>query len=228
MKLGVVCEGEKTDGPVLEVLLRACLPGRTIKIAATTKQAIFSSGGVFVDALLAEGCSRVIVAWDLHPIGTQMKVNSQTHHSEPCQTDQRNTLLNAIERSGGVCRADAQALKHRYGIDGGLPGNPRVELVCFCASFDAIFLYDLPFLRQVASSNIRKAAPPPSIKHPTAEKFPAERLRSYFRTSPNNRFKFFNKHQHNLVLAQLFVENKKLDRLLKHPGFNRLVDLLGA
>jgi hypothetical protein len=228
MRLGVICEGERSDGPVLETLLSAEFPAVTLETVATSKAVIFSAVGTLVDDLLARGCERVVIAWDLHPIGAQMAVKAQREHPDPCHWDQRKTLLASAGRQGQTCLPDVTLLQHRYGFsdgDGGA-GEARVCLVCFCESFDAVFLSDAGFLQALASSRIRRADAPPRVRTPIAVNRPQEFLRQYFRRGHNKRLKYFNKYEHNIVLAREFVEQRKLPRLRQHPGYDRLVTVV--
>jgi hypothetical protein len=227
MKLGVICEGEKTDGPVLRKLLEAEFPAADIVIRATSKQVIFSAIGTIVDELLSGGCEGVIIVWDLHPVGTQMSVTSQTVHAEPCQRDQRQTLLEIARKTSEACQADVAHLQQRYGfLEEEVAGDDRVRLVCFCESFDAVFLSDEALLRKLASSEIRGAEPPPRVKVPTTVARPQQLIRQYFRSGHNKQLKYFNKCEHNIVLARAFIEHGRLSKLRKHQGYRRLVTLI--
>jgi hypothetical protein len=230
MKIGIICEGERTDGPVLEILLAAEFPEVSFAIVPTSKAAIFQAVGALIDNLLEQGCDRVLVAWDLLPVGTQMAVNSQANETAPCQMDQRKTLLATAVRTGQTCVADAASLQHRYGFRDGAPAEAteRIALICFSESFDAVFLSDPAFLRSLASSEIRTAEPPPAARNPTTMKRPQEVLRAYFRRGHNKRLKYFNKCEHNVVVARAFVEQGKLQRLRRHAGYKRLVEIIKA
>lgn len=228
MKLGVICEGEMTDGPVLRTLLEAEFPNVEFEVEATTKAAIFSAVGIRVDRLLAKGFERIVIVWDLYPLGTQMSVNSQTEHEVRCQWDQRKTLLAVAEKTANACLPDIRSLQVHYGFrgEGIVSGNERVALVCFSESFDAVFLTDVDFLRKLASSNIRDAEQPPAVRDPASAKRPAELIRRYFRRGHNKRLKYFNKYEHNILLAQEFVREGRLGKLRAHPGYERLVVLI--
>lgn len=230
MKIGVLCEGELSDAPALGLLLRAEFPRHTLSVLGTTKNAIFSQGGALIDQLLAEGCERVVVVWDLHPVGVQMATNSQTDAEEACRIDQQRTLLTNALATAGSCAGDVQALQHRYefvaAANPPFPTTSRVALVCFAHSFDAVFLCDPTILESLASSEIRKAERPPSLKRPHTQPKPQEILRRYFGKGHNTHLKFFNKAQHNEVLAKEFVAKARLPKLRKHPGYARLAKLI--
>lgn len=227
MRVGIICEGERTDGPTLEVLLRAEFPGMTFQFMPTTKGLIFAKVGGLSDELIRTGCDRVLVAWDLHPVGTQMTVSSQHSESKPCQREQRKKLLEVAISTSDVSRPDWIGLHRRYGFsEGDEPEHARLHLVCFCESFDAAFLADTTFLRTLASSDLRNAEPPPRVRTPTKERRPQEYLRRYFRQGHNPRLKYFNKHEHNVVLAKAFVEAGRLQNLRRHAGYLRLIEAL--
>ena len=226
MKIGVICEGEKTDGPVLKKLLEAEFPDVTLDIRATSKKVIFSAIGPLIDDLVAKACQHVAIVWDLHPVGTQMSVSSQTASADPCQLDQRRTLLEVAQKTSQTCQKDVEHLRRRYGFShGDLEENPRVCLICFCESFDAAFLSDHKLLQELASSEVRRAEPHPKIRTPENVHRPQEVLRQYFRRGHNRRLKYFNKCEHNIVLAKAFVEGGKLQKLRSHPGYSRLVNI---
>lgn len=230
MKLGVICEGERTDGPVLSKLLGAEFPAVTLEVVATSKHVIFSAVGALIDDLLAKGCERILIAWDLHPVGTQMSVSSQTAHADPCQRDQRMTLLTVAQRTTRTCQGDVGCLQNRYGFGdaNATLEDSRICLVCFCESFDAVFLCDSSLLRELASSEIREADQPPTVRSAAKIPRPQQMIRQYFRRGHNKRLKYFNKYEHNAVLAQAFVDRGRLDRLRQHPGYRRLVTQIEA
>jgi hypothetical protein len=101
-----------------------------------------------------------------------------------------------------------------------------VSLVCFCQSFDAVFLSDVGFLQELASSSIREAEPPPTVRTPVGVNGPQQFIRQYFRRGHNKRLKFFNRYEHNIVLAREFVAKRKLRRLRQHQGYHRLVTVV--
>lgn len=229
MKIGVICEGENSDGPALECLLQAEFQGHTFVVLGTTKAAIFSAAGALIDEKLSEGCERVVVIWDLHPVGVQMAVNSQTASAEvACQMDQRRTLLAKALTTARACANDIRELQRRYAF---APAEvnlapSRVALVCFSHSFDAVFLCDPGLLRTLASSPIRTAEQMGTIKRPHKEVRPQEKIRQYFAKGHNAVLKHFNKFQHNIVIAKAFVEKRRLAKLRRHVAYDRLTGLI--
>lgn len=230
MKVGIVCEGGCSDGPALHLLLRAEFPDVTFVITGTSKALIFSSSGALVDALIDGGCERVYVLWDLHPIGTQMAVKSQTEHEKPCRYDQRKTLLGRASETASTCDGDLRHLRHRYEFETykDAPSTTRVELVCFSTSFDAVFLADPVQLRRLASSKVRVADDAPAPKDLESIEAPAVILKDYFERGHNKRLRHFNKHQHNEVLAKEFVDAGRHAKLKRHPGYRRLIEKIQA
>lgn len=227
MKLGVICEGAASDSPSLEILLKAEFPEATIIIRGTSKDVIFKNVGVLVDEMLALGCRKVFILWDLHPIGTQMTVLSQTTETEKlCRWDQRKTLLANAHGTAKACAEDLKELERRHNLrkDRAATNDPRVELVCFSMSFDAIFLADPALLRALASTKTRAADDLQGMDALETMKAPQETLRRYFGRSPNPRLRYFNKLMHNVVLAKAFVDSGKLKSLRRHPGYARLRD----
>ncbi|MFT3707022.1 MAG: hypothetical protein QM817_05070 [Archangium sp.] len=228
MKIGVICEGENSDGPALECLLQAEFQDHTFVVLGTTKAAIFSAAGALIDDMLSDGCQRVVVVWDLHPVGTQMTINAQTEADEACQMDQRRTLLAKALGTADKCADDIRELQHRYDF---VPSEAalapsRVALVCFAHSFDAVFLCDTELLRTLASSEIRTAEQMGTVKRPHTVQKPQEVIRRYFGKGHNAILKHFNKFQHNIVLAKAFVEKRRLARLRKHEAYGRLAGVI--
>lgn len=87
-----------------------------------------------------------------------------------------------------------------------------------------MFLSDLAFLRKLASSDVHKAERPPNVgKRLDKVPKPQEFLRTYFRKGSNPQFKYFNKYEHNIRLAQAWVEKGDLSGLRKHRGYKRLI-----
>lgn len=229
MTIGVICEGARSDGPALEVLLKAEFPDLHILIVPTTKKAIFSVVGQLIDDLVDKGCQRVVIAWDLHPVGIQMEVNSQRTHSRPCQKDQRHKLLEVAHATTESFSVDCLELLRRYGFAKGKTSRQsRLYLVCFSESFDAAFLSDTSLLKKLASSKNRSAVALSGVRVPHEVVKPQEVLRRYFGQGYNARLKFFNKATHNVVLAQAFVDNDRLRALRRHNGYSRLVETIAS
>lgn len=81
MKIGVLCEGEDTDAPVMKLFFEHLFPDHTFLIKGVSKAAIFSLGDLELKWLFDQGCERAMIVWDLLPTGYRMAVPSQW--SEP-------------------------------------------------------------------------------------------------------------------------------------------------
>ncbi len=230
MKVGVICEGEKSDAPALRLFLRAEFPQIEFDLTATTKAIIFSACGGLVDALLKRGCDHVVVLWDLHPVGSSMGLASQTDGEDPCRLDQQKTLLGRAHETAESCGEDLKRLQRRYGFadDDGHGNHGRVELVCFAGTFDAVFLADPALLRALASSKAHRAEVAPDHKDLESLRAPSAILSDYFARQPNARFRRFNKLQHNEVLAKAYVDNGRHPKLHRHPAYRRLIAKIHA
>lgn len=229
-RVGVICEGAHTDGPALELLLQAEFPRVHFAIIATDKATIFSTAGLLLEEMAARGVRHVIVLWDLHPVGVQMRVSSQMEHEKACRKDQRKTFLVRAEPQTPAFASSIQCALARYGFSAGTDTNarPTVKVVCFSESFDAVFLTDPLLLTALASTDAHEADRFPTLKDPETVQKPVTLLRQFFKNGPSKRFRFFNKLQHNRAIAQIIVEKGRLPYLRGHPDYRRLVDSIAA
>lgn len=222
-RIGIVCEGEISDVPCLDVLLRAEFGGAAeFDICGTSKAVIFSALGPLIDEVNGRGATELIVAWDLLPVGRKMGVSSQVEHEKPCRLEQQEVLLDALAGSGTAYQPDIEMLQTRYGfINPGLDGTSRLHLVCFSCTFDAVLLSDADLLRDLASSELRQAERLPRVSL-ESERGPSGVLRRYFRRGHNKRLKYFNRAEHNEVIARAYIDGGRLGRLQAHSGYARL------
>ncbi|MGE0825386.1 MAG: hypothetical protein AB7G75_27675 [Candidatus Binatia bacterium] len=118
MKVGMIfeCGPDGADLQVCRYLAR--LLQSDIEIAHVTldnKPKLVSECGAAAARLLAEGCERVVIVWDLHP---PWRSNKQ----KPCRKEDRETISSALSRAG----VDAQ----------------QVSLVCIEEELEAWLIAD--------------------------------------------------------------------------------------
>lgn len=250
MRVGVICEGAKTDAAVLERLLqhsfqkvavvnldRDGLNAESIRkasvlIKGVSKREIFSAPDVLLMDMFARGVRHVMLIWDLLPPGHQMGVTSQWS-DRPNRTEQRQMLLQKLCRSTRLPQHlldQARHIANRYGyelFDVEHPNGNRdlFCLTCVCYMMDGWLLADGAVLRDLASTAAHQAdkwSPP----HPETCQNPATELRRYFGRGSNPRLKFYNKHAHNIVVLQSYLSNGRADRFRVSPSFCRVVGIL--
>src|SRR5258708_12931062 len=83
MKIGILCEGEFTDAPVLETLLQSQFPEVEFFIRGVSKAIIFTIADVeLISMFNTKKVERAIILWDLLPIGKHLPFNIQ-HPDKP-------------------------------------------------------------------------------------------------------------------------------------------------
>lgn len=230
----MLCEGEMTDGPVLNQLLEHQFPHVSFNIRGVSKRVIFEAADIELAKLYHAGAERLIVVWDLLPVGDRMGVTSQVS-STPNRREQRQTLLRLLCESPLLpanIRSQAQSLAGKYGFietneEQYVDGDDLLKLVCVCYTLDGWLLSDGSVLRQMASSEMREADrwnPP----HPDRCKQPARELGAYFSKGHNKRLRAFNKALHNALIAEEYIRRDRVGRMSKSASFSRLVETVEA
>lgn len=96
MKVGMIfeCGPDGADLHVCRHLARSLQPD--IEIAHVTlgnKPQLVAECGTAAAQLLAEGCERVVIVWDLHP---PWRLNKQ----KPCRKKDREAIFSSLSRAG--------------------------------------------------------------------------------------------------------------------------------
>jgi len=232
MKVGILCEGERTDGPVLEELLTAYFPNSEFLISARDKKSIFTVPHVDVEAFLQAGCRHIVILWDLLPVGSQMAVASQWSE-KPNRREQRETLLNCLattEDLSADARVAIQSLQARYEFIDGEPNpapNLNLQLVCVCYTMDGWLLSDESTLKYLASTPAHPVDEiSPAVQAPDLCMNPAGLLTKMFKGTPNRRYRYYNKHTHNIEIVRAYIARGRVKKLRASSSFARLTDTL--
>lgn len=234
MKIGVICEGEYTDVPVIRLLLEHSFPNHHFLIKGFSKSAIFSAGDFELAKMYKDGAQRVLIVWDLLPTGYRMGVAAQWNE-KPSRVEQRQKLLELLCHSQYLpepVRQQAHYHAHRYQFAPFadktiLPpnGNDHLfHLVCVCYSLDGWLLADPGLLTEIARS-----AGPASVcrvQHPDECQNPVSVLKKYFGESRHRRLKYYNKADHNRVLADHYCKADKVDAMRTSGSFRRVVETI--
>ncbi len=231
MKIGIICEGEYTDKPVLEEILQHKFPNHDFKIIARDKKAIFLPCFQDINHLIQEGISRIAIVWDLLPVGKRMAISSQWSE-KPNRREQRQMLLQKLVGSDELhdhARTCFNNLCIRYGfIDGTNSYSPLdIRLICICYTMDGWLLSDDRVLKKLGSTNahpVNNLEPSPTL--PDRNQNPVRELTAIFKRCPNKRFKHYNKHQHNGVIVRAYIEEGRIDRMRVSGSYARLIDTI--
>lgn len=231
MKIGIICEGEHTDKPVLEKILSHKFPGHEFEIISRDKKAIFLPCFQDINTLINKGIANILVIWDLLPVGYKMAVSSQWSE-KPNRQEQRKMLLQKLvdsEELNERAKECFKSLYNRYGFmtGEGKPTELDIRLVCICYSLDGWLLSDEKTLKQLGSSEshpITKLEPKPG--NPDQCQKPVEQLTRIFKRCPNKRFKYYNKHTHNEIIIQAYIDNGRLDTLQASGSYCRLIEVI--
>lgn len=247
----MICEGGKTDVPVLELIFnhhfKQHIEQKQVEfvIQGVSKKDIFTRSDVLLaDMVQNQGVKRALIVWDLLPTGVKIGVSSQWSE-KPSRKEQRQTLLSMLcdsEHLPHHLRNCARCLHNRYGFVSGYddidPSDGKdnyLKLVCVCYALDGWLLADPAVLRWLASSkDMRKKgrldkydAEDLGRHHPENCKQPAVELGRYFGRGRNTHLKFYNKVDHNKVIIQAYLDHDNLSTLRKEcPSFARVLDAI--
>ena len=164
MKLGLIVEG-RPDLAVLEFLARQINPATKFESRALgNKPTLLATSGFTARQLLALGCHKVVIVWDLYPAtwGIEGKPKRRRRRSRPapCLKEDRDTILLSLRE---------------LGVD-----QNSVILVCIDAMLETWLLRDTRALSACLSSRTRQATVK-SIPGLDSEKRPKRRLRELYR-----------------------------------------------
>lgn len=101
MKIGLVfeCGPQGADKQVCEYLAGKLRPdARLVSRTLDNKANLLVSAGLVAASLLADGCERVLIVWDLRPAWPDMK-------HKPCRQTERATLLDSFAKAGVADKA---------------------------------------------------------------------------------------------------------------------------
>jgi hypothetical protein len=236
LTIGILCEGAQTDALVLELLLRHKFPPPQVNFIfqGVSKADIFGDPSPWINLLIKKGAERIIVVWDITPTGVGMAVPAQWS-GRPNRSEQRRMLLQKMAASPTLppkLLDQVNNLAYRYGF---LEANPpamiheQLHLVCVCYTLEAWLISDHQVLCELASSRERKItrldSPPAQPDHCPV---PSRSLARCFRSAPNKRLRYYNKHEHNRLIAQKYIELHRVDSMRASQSFRRLVDTISG
>lgn len=232
MKIGILCEGEKTDEPVLKLLLESLFPQIDLVVRGVSKKFIFEHADTALKLMFEDSnVERFLVIWDLLPLGRGMGVECQWSE-KPKRVEQREKLLKLLCDSSslpGPLSLQARHLAYRYQFnDTEVPhpnGNDDIlKLVCVCYAMDGWLLSDKGLLCQLLSTaaHQHKLKSDPGL--PDTCKNPAQALKKCCSCAPNKRMRYYNKMEHNAVIAKAYVENGNVNKMRISGSFCRVAD----
>lgn len=241
MRIGIICEGEETDAKALKLLLPHLFGHRGARflIQGYDKGEIFDKPDVLINKMLKKGAERIMIIWDLLPVGKEMDVPSQWSE-KPSRKEQRQMYLHNLYTSD-LASEDLQHfaydLAHEYGFVIGVKHNSRlfndgsIKLVCVCFTLEGWLLSDKKVLHDLAARRKmkdKKKQPFKKVKvpKPDREQKPAVWLSDFFSSGNNLWLKYYNKHEHNEVILREYIATGKIDSLRVAPSFRRVVDTI--
>lgn len=230
MNIGIICEGAQTDKPVIEMILNHKFPNTNFVIIARDKKAIFSTCYEDIADLQRFNIRHIAVVWDLLPVGHQMPVASQCS-GKPSRKEQRYKFLQNLDTDQNPhieIRTAARSLLVDYGFQKDVAvavTTINIKLICVCYTLDGWLLSDNQVIRKVGSSSIREMECV-SLEDPDRCKNPAKLLTKVFKSAPNKRFRFYNKHQHNAEIIRHYINQGKLDMLSASSSYQRMIDTM--
>lgn len=231
MKIGILCEGEMTDEPVLKLLLGSLFPELDFEVKGVSKKIIFQAADAELKRMFDRNVERFLVIWDLLPVGRGMGVECQWSE-KPNRREQRKKLLELLCGSSNLptpLSRQARHLAYRYQFDNTLAPHPNgnddiLKLVCVCYAMDGWLLSDKGLLCRLLSTpaHTHKLDSDPGL--PDTCKNPAQALKKCCSSAPNKRMRYYNKAEHNRVIANAYVENGSIDKMRVSGSFCRVAD----
>ncbi len=156
MKVGMIfeCGPEGADVKVCTYLARQLRPDIVIcTVTLDNKPKMIGKCGEAAAGLLANGCERVVIVWDLHPAWRE-------HRQRPCRKEDRDNILQSLANAG----VDAT----------------QVTLVCIQEELEAWLLADHRALESLLSRPTRRAAVSES-RRPERVDNPKAKMQQIFR-----------------------------------------------
>lgn len=254
LRVGIICEGGKTDEPILEVILRAIFDEKKvvglnqsnlepqqikeadILIEGLDKEAIFTAPAAVIYRMFQRNVDRVLVIWDLLPVGHKMGVAAQWDE-RPSRREQKQMFLEKLltdtarpeltrlleEKIDVLTHAELLLEHYRQGTVPERKWKLRdhFQVVCVCYTLDGWLLADGQVLRDIAELTERYNPP-----HPDECEKPVKELVRYFGRGKNKWFRFFNKVQHNQAIVRAYRDAGKIEAMRTSQSFCRVVDTL--
>lgn len=156
MKIGLIleCGPRGADKAVCEHLIRMLLPEASVdSLPLENKPKMIAGCGKAAADLLASGCDRVVIVWDLYPAWRK-------DGERPCRKNDREQILKSV-------------------ADAGVAGRD-IFLVCIEEELEAWLLADRGALESVLGRPHREAEVP-NVRHPERQKNPKKQLDKIFR-----------------------------------------------
>jgi hypothetical protein len=192
MKVGLVfeCGPKGADVQVCEYLAIAIRSG-IVPVSRTldNKANLLRDAGRVAAALLADGCERVLIVWDLRPAWPDKK-------AKPCRHDERAAMLKALE-------------------DAGVADGP-VFLVCVEQELESWLLADEARISAYLSTSEHPFVAP-RVRRPDREKNPKALMMNYFRTARGWRYE--DRIHAIQILRVASLDLKKLKRSASFARF---------
>ncbi len=164
MKIGLIVEST-SDGAEIKVLphllrmLDSSLLEKDIRVVAmTNKKDLIEACGIAARNLLAEGCERVVIVWDLHP-------SYPTKGMPYCRFQERQSVLKTLSNAG-------------------ILENQPVYLLCIEKMLEAWLLADERALNELLKPRKKLSLP----KKPERELDPKSRLINLFEQNLGYKF----------------------------------------
>ena len=163
MSIGMIfeCGPQGADKLVCEYLASELRPGIALRsVTLDDKPNLLANAAMAAQALLADGCERVLVIWDLRPAWPDT-------HRKPCRAAERAHLLDTLAKQG-------------------LQGAP-VYLVCVEQEFESWIVADEAKLSAFLSTAAHPYSVP-RVRRPDREKNPKSLVMKHFATARGLRY----------------------------------------
>jgi hypothetical protein len=235
MTIGILCEGDLTDVPVLKLFLEHLFPEHNFIFKGLPKKVIFEFADRELMLLFEQGAERALIIWDLLPVGHRMAISSQWNES-PNRREQRHKLLQVLCESTLLpdkLLAQAYHLAARYGfspydsmlVEHPNKGDDLFKLVCVCYTADGWLLADDGVLTRLATHN--GSASRCNAEDPDRCRSPEAFLKRYFGQSRHPSFRLYNKFHHNKVIARAYIQDDRVQVIIRRStSFRRAFQIV--
>jgi hypothetical protein len=198
MKIGLIleCQFGGPDEQVLRSLFSKFAPQHEVDVAPQGNKALLLQWcGVAARQLLAGGCDRVVIVWDLHPAdwGSALQQRNRT----PCRREDRQRILGALEAAG--------------------VNTSQVALVAIEYMLESWLLADSSAIKRFLERRLRRRMTAQQCNaDPATEDRPKDALSKIFERHGHEAYR---DHAHAVLIARQIVDLTEVQR--RCPTFQR-------
>ena len=211
MAVGLLVEG-LPDIDVLQYFAERIAPGIAIKPRALgSKPDLIEGCGTAAKIFLETGCTRVIIAWDLHPYSRR-----RTKQRKRDKKQRKSRRLN--------CKVDCEKVTDSLQTAGA--DLSKVHLVCIDAMLETWLLMDHRGLRDFLLSRGGLREPVKPVPKLRQNQHPKDLMKKLFREKSRSGLQYNDVDDAIKIARKIPVEDDDLKRLKRLDSFSRFASIL--